>query len=160
MIIYDRNELRRICEKWRREGKTIVSTNGCFDILHVGHVEFLEKAKALGDVLIVGINTDESVRQLKGDARPINILRDRAKLLDAIRFVDLVHPFSELLPNTFLECVKPDIHVKGGDYTADQLPEKEVVERYGGTIKIIPLKEEYSTTSLIAKILEKYGGKV
>jgi rfaE bifunctional protein nucleotidyltransferase chain/domain len=160
MIIYDRKELTLLCEKWKQEGKIIITTNGCFDILHAGHVEFLEKAKALGDVLVVGINTDESIVQLKGNKRPINLLKDRVKVLDSIRFVDLVHPFSELLPNAFLECVKPNIHVKGGDYNVDQLPEKEVVERYGGKIRIIPLKKGYSTTSLIYKILEKHGGKM
>ncbi len=157
MIVYSREELAEICTTLRREGKRIITTNGCFDLLHRGHVEFLTKAKALGDVLVVGVNTDDSIKRLKGPSRPINRLEDRLAVLDALRPVDIVHPFSELLPNAFLEAVKPHIHVKGGDYKAENLPEREVVEKYKGRVEIIPLSPGYSTTRLIETILRVYG---
>jgi D-beta-D-heptose 7-phosphate kinase/D-beta-D-heptose 1-phosphate adenosyltransferase len=157
MIIYEREALSKVIEALKEEGLTIVTTNGCFDIIHLGHVEFLKQAKALGDVLVVGVNTDESVKALKGVERPINPLNLRMALLNALPIVDVVHPFNEQLPNAFLEAVKPHVHVKGGDYTPERLPEKVVVERYGGQVRVLPYKKGLSTTNVITTVIQRYG---
>ncbi|MEO6907362.1 MAG: D-glycero-beta-D-manno-heptose 1-phosphate adenylyltransferase [Abditibacteriaceae bacterium] len=149
--LFTRNNITEFCSDQRAGGKTLVFTNGCFDLLHVGHVDLLERAKALGDVLIVGLNSDESVRRLKGDSRPINNVQARAKVLLALRAVDAVVVFEEDTPIEILEIVRPNIHVKGGDYVADNLPEAETVRRYGGGIAILPLVEGFSSTGLLAK---------
>jgi len=146
---FTRDNISEFCNTQRAAGKKIVFTNGCFDLLHVGHVDLLERAKALGDVLIVGLNSDESVRRLKGDSRPVNNLQARTKVLSALRAVDAVIVFEEDTPVEILEIVRPDIHVKGGDYVADQLPEAENVRRHGGEIVILPLVEGFSSTKLL-----------
>lgn len=150
--IVRRSVLKGIIDDLRQAGKTIVFTNGCFDILHIGHVRYLEMAKALGDCLIVGLNTDESVRQIKGPERPLVPEFERAEILAALESVDYVSLFSELTPTNLILELKPDIHVKGGDYTADQLPEAEAVRSYGGRIVILPLVEGKSTSRLIAEV--------
>jgi D-beta-D-heptose 7-phosphate kinase/D-beta-D-heptose 1-phosphate adenosyltransferase len=136
----------------RRLGRRIVFTNGCFDILHRGHVSYLRRARQLGDVLVVGVNSDASIRRLKGPTRPINTLEDRLTVLAALRFVDHLVPFEEDTPHELIRLVRPDVFVKGGDYTRDRLPEASLVEKLGGVVRILPLVEDRSTTSLIDRI--------
>ena len=136
-----------------RANKTTVFTNGVFDILHAGHVDYLIKAKALGDYLIVALNTDSSVSRLKGPKRPINDLADRMTVIGALRCVDCVVSFDEDTPERVIGDIKPDIHVKGGDYTIESLPESKIVQAYGGKVVILPLLEGRSSTRII-NILE------
>jgi rfaE bifunctional protein nucleotidyltransferase chain/domain len=152
MIIEDRNLLSREIAKLRKERKRIVFTNGCFDILHKGHVEYLSSARKLGDVLVVGINDDESVCRLKGPQRPIMPLASRMAVLDALKMVDIVAPFGEDRPMELIKMIRPDVHVKGGDYRAEELPEYGVVHSLGGTVRIIPLTPGYSVTSIVERI--------
>jgi len=133
-------------------GKTIVTTNGCFDILHVGHVRFLKAARSLGDVLIVGMNTDASVKKLKGTERPINNEQDRAEVLASLACVDFVSLFAEDTPVEFLKLIQPHIHCKGADYKPSDLAETPVVESFGGRLEIIPLVPDRSTTAIISKM--------
>jgi D-beta-D-heptose 7-phosphate kinase / D-beta-D-heptose 1-phosphate adenosyltransferase len=148
----DRSYLSNVVEKYKSEGKRIVFTNGCFDILHRGHVDYLQKAKALGDVLIVGVNTDASVKRYKGEERPVNSLEDRLFVLAGLGCVDVLVPFDEDVPLPLIEIVKPDVYVKGGDYTIDKLPEAKLTMQYGGQAKIIPFVSDRSTTAIINKI--------
>jgi rfaE bifunctional protein nucleotidyltransferase chain/domain len=138
----------------RAAGKKVVTTNGCFDLLHVGHVRYLQAARATGDALVVGINGDESTRQLKGLGRPLNTATDRAEVVAALECVDLVAIFPDVRAVRFLELIAPDIYVKGGDYTVDSLDasERDTLEKIGADIRIIPLETGYSTTSLIERI--------
>ena len=136
----------------RRQGLRIVVTNGCFDLLHRGHVTYLSRAKSLGDVLVVGVNSDEGVRRLKGPDRPITPLEDRLEVLAALSCVDLVVPFEEATPEALISCLRPDVFVKGGDYTLEMLPEAALVERLGGTVNILPYVDDRSTTSLVRRI--------
>jgi glycerol-3-phosphate cytidylyltransferase len=136
-----------------RKGKKLVFTNGVFDILHAGHVTYLEAARKLGDILIVGMNADASVKRLgKGEDRPLNPLADRSTVLSALRSVDGVVPFDEDTPIKLIEILRPDVHVKGGDYQAAALPETPLVESYGGRVIILPFLDGRSTTSLIQAI--------
>ena len=132
--------------------KTIVTTNGCFDILHVGHVRYLQKAKESGDLLVLAMNTDASVKRLKGPERPINSENDRAEVLAALGCIDYVVMFDEDTPETLLAQIKPDVHVKGGDYTEDTLPEAKVIIENGGRVEFIKFVEGKSTTKIIEKI--------
>ncbi|HOK54281.1 MAG TPA: D-glycero-beta-D-manno-heptose 1-phosphate adenylyltransferase [Armatimonadota bacterium] len=152
-----RSILKNTVEELKAAGKTVVFTNGCFDILHLGHVRYLQDAKALGDCLIVAVNTDDSVKRLKGDSRPLVPEFERAELVAALQCVDYVTLFDEDTPTEIIEYLQPDIHVKGGDYQADDLPESQAVKSYGGKIVIIPLTEGKSTTNLIQRIVEVYG---
>ncbi len=145
-------ELLQKISKAKVDMKTIVTTNGCFDIIHAGHVRYLKAAKTLGDMLIVCLNSDDSVRRLKGPSRPLNGEEDRAEVLAALASVDYVIIFTEDTPCSILEKIKPKIHVKGGDYTEENLPEAEAVKKGGGSVKFIPLVEGRSTTNLIDKI--------
>jgi D-beta-D-heptose 7-phosphate kinase/D-beta-D-heptose 1-phosphate adenosyltransferase len=138
----------------RGQGQRIVFTNGCFDLLHRGHVSYLNRAKALGDVLIVGVNGDDSVRRLKGPDRPLNDLDDRLGVLEALSCIDHVIAFDEPTPAALIDIVRPDIYVKGGDYTLDRLPEVPQVERLGGHVRILPYVDDHSTTGLIARMRE------
>ncbi len=147
-----RQELKALGEKLRKQGKTIVSTNGCFDILHVGHARILQQSKSQGDVLVVGINSDASVSTLKGPSRPINNEIDRAELLCALASVDYVTIFSEATPVEFISELKPHIHVKGADYKPEDLPENKVMQALGGKLVILPLVPGKSTTSMVDKI--------
>ena len=133
-------------------GKKIVFTNGCFDIIHVGHVRYLTTAKSFGDVLIVGLNTDESVRKLKGNSRPINNQNDRAEVLIGLKAVDYVILFGEQTAENLIAELQPDIYVKGGDYTLETLPEAKIVQSYGGRVEIVNLVAGKSTTNIIKKI--------
>ncbi|HEY9684015.1 MAG TPA: D-glycero-beta-D-manno-heptose 1-phosphate adenylyltransferase [Oculatellaceae cyanobacterium] len=151
-IVITRQELHDVIRAQKDFKKTIVTTNGCFDILHVGHVRYLKQARQLGDILIVGVNTDESVRRLKGPTRPLNNESDRAEILASLECVDFVTLFSEDTPVEFLKIAQPNFHAKGGDYDVKNLAETPVVESFGGQMKIIDLVPDKSTTKLIAKI--------
>ena len=145
-------ELSEIVAKLKADGKVVVTTNGCFDILHIGHIRYLEAAKKQGDILIVAVNTDASVKENKGPTRPLNTENDRAEALAALECVDYVMLFSEKTPEELLSQIKPNVHVKGGDYDVSQIIEKDVVEKNDGKIVLIPEVKGYSTTSLIEKI--------
>lgn len=136
----------------REKGKTLVTTNGCFDLVHAGHIQYLFDAAAYGDILIVGINADSTVKKLKGAQRPIQKDADRALLIASLKVVDCTFIFKEYDPRAFLEILKPDIHIKGGDYTPEELPERSIVEKHGGKIVIVPFAPGYSTSSIIKKI--------
>ena len=153
----DLEELAARVDVHRAQGRRILFTNGCFDILHRGHITYLNRAKSLGDVLIVGLNDDDSVRRLKGHTRPINTLEDRAQVLAALSCVDHIVPFSGDSPVEALRAVRPDIYVKGGDYTYDSLPEAPLVEELGGTVQILPFMEDRSTTGIIDRIRGETG---
>ena len=148
----DLEQLADRIERYREQGQRILFTNGCFDILHRGHITYLNRAKTLGDVLVVALNDDASVRRLKGEERPINPLEDRAQVLAALSCVDCIVPFSGESPSEALRAVRPDLYVKGGDYTLDTLPEAKLVEELGGTVQILPFMEDRSTTGIIDRI--------
>lgn len=150
--VVSREDLFELGERLRKEGRTVVSTNGCFDILHVGHGRILKQSKELGDVLVVGLNSDESVRKLKGPSRPINSQEDRAELLALLASVDYVTIFTEDTPVEFLKLLRPNIHVKGADYNPSDLAETPVVESFGGRVEILQLIPGRSTTNLVEKI--------
>lgn len=150
-------ELLSIRKKLKNEGKRVVFTNGCFDLLHIGHVRYLAEAKAQGDVLIVGVNSDSSVRGLKGDKRPLIRDVERAELLAALAACDYVTVFAERTPETLIRTLQPDVHVKGGDYRKQDLPEAKIVESYGGEVVLVNLTFGHSTTDLIKVILERYS---
>jgi rfaE bifunctional protein nucleotidyltransferase chain/domain len=141
---------------WSQTEKTVVWTNGCFDLLHVGHIRSFRDAKALGDILIVGINSDASVRSLKGDARPIVTQEDRAELIAALEMVDYVTVFDEPTPVAAITRLRPDIHCKGAEYAdgSRPMPEREIVLGYGGQIRFLPLHPGRSTTDLVDRILK------
>ena len=143
------DELKRRADAYRAQGRRIVFTNGCFDILHRGHVTYLDRAKGLGDVLIVAVNGDASVSRLKGPGRPINSLDDRLLVLEALSCVDNVVAFDTDTPEPLIEAVRPDVFAKGGDYSRESLPEASLVERLGGSVQILPLVDDRSTTGII-----------
>lgn len=151
-MIIDRKFGKELIEKLKSQNKKVVFTNGCFDILHVGHLRYLNEAKKQGDVLIVGVNSDASVKRLKGDTRPINGENDRAEMLCGLKAVDYTVIFKEDTPERLIEELQPSIHVKGGDYTKDQLPETKIVESYGGEVRILSFVEGKSTTNILNKI--------
>ena len=144
-------------EEQRAAGKRVVFTNGCFDVLHAGHVEYLDWAREQGDALIVGLNDDGSVRRIKGPARPIVPFAERARILGALRSVDAVVGFGERTPEVLIDKLQPDVHVKSAQYREEELPERDVVLQHGGVIKLAPHVEGVSTTDLIARILKSYG---
>ncbi len=150
-MLINKSDAAQFCENLRRDNK-IVFTNGCFDIIHAGHVRYLTAAKNFGDVLIVGLNSDSSVRQLKGASRPINNQADRAEVLLALKPVDYVIIFDELTAENLIAQVKPDIYVKGGDYTLETLPEAKIVQSYGGRVEFVNLVAGKSTSNIIKKI--------
>lgn len=154
--ILSREALAAVLESRRQRGERIVFTNGCFDILHVGHARYLAQARALGDLLVVGLNSDRSVQALKGPCRPLVPEGERAEMLAHLECVDYVSIFDEDRPDALIEVVRPAIHVKGGDYREEDLPEAAVVRKHGGHIVIMPLVEGRSTTHLITRILEAY----
>jgi D-beta-D-heptose 7-phosphate kinase/D-beta-D-heptose 1-phosphate adenosyltransferase len=150
--LLDLSRLAPRVEAYRRQGRRVVFTNGCFDILHRGHVAYLSSARALGDVLVVGVNSDASIRRLKGPDRPINTLEDRLQVLAALSCVDHLVAFEEDTPESVIRALRPDVFVKGGDYTRERLPEAPLVEVLGGVVRILPYLEERSTTQLIHRI--------
>ncbi|BFK76273.1 D-glycero-beta-D-manno-heptose-7-phosphate kinase [Acidaminococcus intestini] len=143
------DEMARLTRTWQQAGETVVFTNGCFDILHAGHVQYLQQAAQLGNHLIIGVNTDDSVRRLKGQTRPFNHETDRARLLASLRDVDAVALFGEDTPTELIKKIRPDILVKGGDYKKEEVAGRE----YARTVEILPFKEGYSTTGLVEKIV-------
>ncbi len=146
------SDLNDLLNTLRTEEKIIVTTNGCFDILHVGHVRYLQKAKEFGDILIVALNSDESVKKIKGPTRPINNEDDRAEVLSALEFVDYVVLFDDESPQDLLAHIKPDVHTKGADYTIETLPELKVIVENGGRVEFIEFVDGKSTTALIEKM--------
>ncbi|HJT45425.1 MAG TPA: adenylyltransferase/cytidyltransferase family protein [Chthoniobacterales bacterium] len=148
------NELAKRVKELRAGGKKVVATNGCFDLLHLGHVRYLKAAHSLGDILVVGLNGDQSVRDLKGTGRPLNRERDRAELLAALESVDLIAIFPELRATRFIELAMPDVYVKGGDYTSETLnaEERAALQKIGTQIEIIPFEKGYSTSGLLEKV--------
>ncbi len=154
--IKKREELLGIIKDLKAKGKRIVFTNGCFDLLHVGHVRYLEEAKTLGDILVVGVNSDASVRKLKGPKRPVLPADERTEILSGLGCVDYVTTFDELDPLALITSLQPNVLVKGGDWTKEQTIGKEVVERSGGEVVIIPFVKGASTSNLIETILERY----
>jgi len=157
--IHELEKLVRLCNSWKKKGQKIVFTNGCFDILHAGHIQYLEAAAQKGDRLIVAVNDDDSVKKLKGESRPINVLNSRLYLLASLQCVDAVCSFSEDTPITVIEAIRPDVLVKGGDYKADEIVGAKEVVSWGGEVEIIPFVEGYSTTKLESKILALYKSK-
>ena len=157
-MILSKETAAKLIEELKLQGKKVVFTNGCFDILHVGHLRYLNEAKKQGDILIVGVNSDSSVRQLKGEGRPINNEIDRAEMLSRLKAVDFTVIFEELTPIETLEKLKPSIHVKGGDYDKNKLPETATVEKNGGEVRILSFVEGKSTTNIVKKIQFKDGG--
>ena len=151
-MIIPREYIKEACETVRADGATIVFTNGCFDILHAGHVRYLTAAAMMGDFLVVGPNSDASVRRLKGEGRPIVSGADRAEVLDALRAVDIVTIFDEPTAEELVRLVRPDVYVKGGDYSLDTLPEAKIVQAAGGRVEFIPFVEGHSTTNVIERI--------
>lgn len=147
-----RDELLRRVAAERAAGHTIAFANGCFDLLHVGHIRYLEAAAHEADRLIVAINDDDSVRRLKGEGRPVLVAADRAELVAALRWVDYVTIFSEPTVGPLLEAIRPDVHCKGTDYTVDTVPERDVVNAYGGRIAIVGDPKDHSTRDLLARI--------
>ena len=157
-MIIDRKNATQFCEDLRQRGKQVVFTNGCFDIIHAGHVRYLTTAKNFGDVLIVGLNTDDSVKRLKGANRPINNQDDRAEVLLGLKAVDHVIFFGEQTAENLIAEVKPAVYVKGGDYTLETLPEAKIVQKYGGRVELINLVAGRSTSNVIEKILGREHG--
>lgn len=147
-------EAEQRVDGWKREGRRVVFTNGCFDLLHPGHISYLTAARKLGDALIIGLNDDDSIQRLKGPSRPINPLNDRACMLSALKPVDMVVPFSEDTPLKLITALMPNILVKGGDYRPDEIVGAEVVRENGGEVIVIPFMDGHSSTSLIARIKE------
>jgi len=153
--IVSRDQLRRRVELWRRAGERIILANGCFDLLHVGHIRYLHAAKQLGGKLVVGLNADESVRGLKGAARPLMPAAERAEILAALADVDAVVVFAENDVRALVREIRPDIHAKGTDYTADSVPERDTVLECGGRIAIVGDSKDHSATEFIARIGRK-----
>lgn len=152
MKYVDIDQIKEVVNNLKAAGKTIVFTNGCFDILHAGHVRYLAEARSLGECLIVGLNTDRSVQELKGPTRPINHQDDRAEVISALSAVDYVVLFDERTAEKLVAAVRPDIYVKGGDYCVEDIPEAKIVAGYGGKTVLIPEVPGRSTTNIIKKI--------
>ena len=151
-MIIARDKIAGFCQVLRDGGQKVVFTNGCFDILHAGHVRYLNKARSFGDCLVLGLNTDSSVIRIKGPSRPINSQLDRAEVVGALKSVDYVVFFDEPTAEELVRQVRPDVYVKGGDYTIETLPEGQIVLGYGGKVELVQLVEGRSTTNVIAKI--------
>jgi D-beta-D-heptose 7-phosphate kinase/D-beta-D-heptose 1-phosphate adenosyltransferase len=154
--IKTREDLHQIVVDLKKKGKRIVFTNGCFDLLHLGHIRYLEGAKALGDILVVGVNSDHSVKRLKGPERPILPEEERAEILSGLGFVDYITIFDEEDPLKLITTLQPDILVKGGDWTKETTVGREVVERSGGEVVILPFVKRASTSHIIDTILKRY----
>src|SRR5271166_2062886 len=152
--ILSRSELRQRVELWRRAGERIILGNGGFDLLHVGHVRYLQAAKALGGKLVVAINSDESVRTLKGEGRPIMPEQERAEIVAALADVDAVVVFPELDVRTLIREIRPDIQAKGTDYTAESVPERDAVAEYGGRVEIVGDPKDHSTSEILRSRLK------
>ena len=147
-----------LAETWRREGRRLVLANGCFDLLHVGHVRYLREARALGDALLVGVNSDASVARLKGPGRPIMTVAERAELVGSFSSVDGVVIFDDDTAEALVRALKPDVHAKGTDYTADSVPERAAVVAAGGRVAIAGDPKSHATRDLIRLIADRFGG--
>ncbi len=158
--LFDAPSLEHQLETWRKTGDRIVFTNGCFDILHAGHIRYLEAAASLGERLIIAVNDDASVRRLKGETRPINALASRMYLLASLGSVDAVVSFSEDTPEAIISRIRPDILVKGGDYSPENIVGAPFVLSYGGVVKVIPFVEGFSTSNLEQRILDLHRFKI
>lgn len=150
--LIDRKNIVEVVNDLRKDGKTVVTTNGCFDILHVGHVRYLQKTKTFADYSVVMLNSDKSVRSIKGPTRPVNNENDRAEILCALECVDFVVLFDEDSPQNLIAEIKPNVHTKGADYTVETLPEAKTIMENGGRIEFISFVEGKSTTSIIEKM--------
>ncbi len=150
--IYTLPKLQEQLEHWRSQGQKVVFTNGCFDLLHLGHVDYLEKARHLGDKLVLGLNTDASISRIKGPDRPLQDEMSRARIMASLLFVDAVVLFDQNTPLALIEAVQPDILVKGDDYTIESIVGHEIVLARGGEVKTVPLVKGYSTTNIVKKI--------
>ncbi|KAB2922461.1 MAG: D-glycero-beta-D-manno-heptose 1-phosphate adenylyltransferase [Bacteroidetes bacterium] len=157
--VYSPKALSALRAEWKREGRTVVFTNGVFDILHRGHVEYLSAAKRLGDVLVVGVNTDASVRRLKGPLRPVVTQDDRAYILSQLVSVDAAVLFDEDTPLALITSLVPDVLVKGADYAVENIVGREVVEKAGGTVRTIEFVPDRSTTGIVETVLARFGAK-
>jgi D-beta-D-heptose 7-phosphate kinase/D-beta-D-heptose 1-phosphate adenosyltransferase len=155
--IYPKEKLKEEIEILRKKGKRIVFTNGCFDILHVGHTRYLKEAKKLGDVLVLALNSDVSIKSIKGAKRPLIPENERVDVVASLEAVDYVTIFNELTPLELIEYIKPDILVKGGDWTEEQVVGRESVRKWGGKVMIVPEMKGASTTNIVEKILKIYG---
>lgn len=151
-MILNESALLLEIQKWRAANKKIIFTNGCFDLIHVGHLRTFNEAKKMGDLLVVGINSDRSVKALKGETRPLISEQERAELISALKPVDYVIIFDEMNASRLLDTIKPDVYVKGGDYTLDNLPEKDSIIRSKIEVKFIPLVAGISTTELVKRV--------
>ena len=154
--VYKIEKLAEILAEEKAAGNQIVFTNGCFDLLHIGHTRYLAQAKAKGDILVVGLNSDSSVKKLKGDKRPLIPQDERAEMLSNLEMVDYVTIFADETAKNVIAELEPDIYVKGGDYSINNLPEAEVVQQYGGAIELVSEIKGASTTNIVNKILETY----
>ncbi len=154
--VVSQEEIVKVRQKAKEDGKRVVFTNGCFDILHRGHVEYLRAAGELGDMLIVGVNTDSSTKKIKGDERPIVPLEDRMTVLASLKCVDYVTSFDDETPSELIELLVPDVLAKGGDWKIDEVVGRDTVEKAGGKVVIIDLLEGRSTRDIIGRIVEKY----
>ena len=152
-------DLERLGEELRSENKIVVLANGAFDMLHVGHIRYLEDAKKYGDILLVAVNSDDSVKMSKGDKRPIIPEKERVEMISALEFVDFVTIFNQKEVSEVIKKLKPDYHAKGTDYTQESVPEKEIVESYGGKVIITGDPKDHSTTDIVAKLREIFCGE-
>jgi len=151
-IYLDPKDLSTRIKELRQGNKKVIFANGCFELLHVGHIRYLNAAKKLGDYLIVAVNTDESMSRIKPGRRPVNPDLERFELMAALADVDFVVPLSEDTPNSLIELFRPDIHTKGTDYTLDQIPERELVESYGGRVELVGDPKDHSTTAMLEEL--------
>jgi rfaE bifunctional protein nucleotidyltransferase chain/domain len=149
-------EAGRLAERLRAEGRRIVLANGCFDLLHVGHVRYLDAARRLGDVLFVGVNGDAAVARLKGQGRPLMPAAERVELLSALRAVDHVVVFDDDTADALIAAIRPDVHAKGTDYTPDSVPERETVRAYGGRVAIVGDPKDHATRDVIGRIARRF----
>lgn len=150
--ILNRDELKRVVTEARSRGESIILTNGCFDLFHVGHIRYLEGAKALGGFVVTAVNSDEQVRRLKGNGRPFMPEGERAEIVAALRFVDAVTIFDEPTVEQVIVSIRPDIHAKGTDYTAESVPERDIVKSYGGRVAIVGDPKDHSSTELLSAV--------
>jgi len=155
--IKKKEEISHIAEKLKAENKVIVFTNGCFDILHSGHIKYLYDAKKLGDILIVGLNSDSSIKRIKGEKRPIINQEERAYIISALEMIDFIVIFDDDTPYELIKRIKPNILVKGGDWDIEKIVGKDIVESYGGKVLNIPFVEGKSTSNIIQRILDVYS---
>jgi D-beta-D-heptose 7-phosphate kinase/D-beta-D-heptose 1-phosphate adenosyltransferase len=155
--IYDLRELKKIRQQLKNEGKTVVFTNGCFDILHSGHIYLFKEAKKYGDILIVGVNSDDSVKKIKGGSRPVFPLEERLEVLQNIEYIDYLTSFPEEIPRKIISALKPDVLIKGGDWMPDEVIGRKEVEKTGGKVVVIPYVKGRSTSKIINRINSSFS---